>query len=50
MTENSESKQEKIVGKITHGPVVFAVGKEYQIVYHTNVKGIAWVVIEGKEY
>ena len=22
----------------------------YQIVYHTNVKGIAWVVVDGKEY
>ena len=50
MTDTSESKQEEIIGKITHGPVVFAVGKVYQIVYHTNVKGIAWVVVEGKEY
>ena len=34
----------------TYGPTVFAVGDEYQIIYHTNTKGIAWAEIDGKKY
>jgi len=31
-------------------PVVYAVGNEYQIVFATKAKGMAWVTIDGKEY
>lgn len=34
----------------TYGPTVFAVGNEYQIIYHTNTKGIAWAEIDGQKY
>lgn len=38
------------IAQFSYGPTVFAIGDEYQIVYHTNTKGLAWVEIDGKSY
>ncbi len=35
---------------VTDGAAVYAVGDEYQIVWTTRVKGIAWVEIDGVSY
>ena len=34
----------------TEGAAVYVVGDDYQIVWRTRVKGIAWVEIDGNEY
>ncbi len=33
-----------------YDPVVYAVGKNYQIIFVTKAKGMAWVTIDGVEY
>ena len=33
-----------------YDPVVYAVGNEYQIVFATKAKGMAWVTIDGVQY
>lgn len=33
-----------------YGPTVFVVEDEYQIIYHTNLEGLAWVEIDGVKY
>lgn len=36
--------------EITYGPTVFVVNDEYQIVYHSNLDGLAWVEVDGIKY
>ena len=38
------------INKITYKPVVYAVEKNYQIVFSTNTEATGWVEIDGKNY
>lgn len=45
-----EGAQQEIAGSITYGPTVFVTGDNYQIIYHSNIKGAAWVEVDGIKY
>ena len=38
------------VNGFKYDPVVYAVGNEYQIIFVTKAKGMAWVTVDGVEY
>lgn len=49
-TNKPEKPSTNKTPKITYGPVVYVVGNEYQIMFNTNVDGMASVKIGSKTY